>query len=1194
MPRVLLLLALGLSSHVAAEFVKTFCHIPNADACERWDRCGIGGKCLEAGQASFLRRGNTMYCNSDWTDDEAFRSRHCTEAAASRRKYSQHSEISLPGVAYGAQVTKVKCFEACEHDARCMQAVYNNNNRACYPMTVSSTDNEAGDNSAWTSYVCSTFSGKSDQTPRKFGNATDYECKNRCNADDACKAYSFDESRKWCMLCTADAVTFKHHGAWISHVKVPNTNGQCGYSCECAHGWSVDEETGLCDAALFCTDEDNCSGHGTADGWKPECTCKCDEGWTGPTCSKLACASNYCNNRGTLGGDQADGCTCSNCNAGWEGATCNAKKACASNHCNHRGKVGGNQVDGCTCSNCNAGWEGATCNSKKACSSNYCNNGGKVGGNQVDGCMCKCASGWEGANCAINIDDCAGSREYGMYNFAVTPAGGWDLVDTAAELNNHKNEFIAFYNAKGGIPAIESWQSHNCCWTLRSNKRLYIDNTYLYPHQNGQRCNGAAYSGTFKFSKNGNSVLDTLSSSNTFSEGSNCGDSSNPAIYWRGEGKCKNSATCKDGLNSFTCECAAGWEGATCDTKKACPSMHCNGRGNVSGNQVDGCSCACTASGWQGATCQTKTACASNYCNNRGTISGNQVDGCTCSNCNAGWEGATCNSKKACSSNYCNNGGTVSGNQVDGCTCSNCNAGWEGATCNAKKTCAAVAAPSYGSVSYSSGIQYKHVTLEAFSGRYGSKKKTAYTFAKVMPIRETGTYDQIQLDTCNAIGMKPVCDHGVYCATDTEAIFLGQEHHIAYKPHRDTAAYFPGGWHAVKDMFNGLCTYTSDHHLNHHDVHAESLCNIPLDTHAWKKITEANVGFMCASVGTVTPPQNFGQRQQYSKATFACNSGFTKSNSNTRTCINGAFSTEAAPTCTCASDKYISGSSCVACPANYECNGSTTKTLKSCGAFAVNADLVSAIHVGTGWRELTGWRTSGDAKGALVDESSGAWSNGAGRYTAKKAGYYRVSTNLRVDAHDSRYMRVLIAKNGNADYHNGLHSIEGNRKSTDYHSVTVDGLLKLAVGDYVSVFVYGTDSSWYVQVESGFAVNYLGADAIASSADLVNNRAMGTGWREVTGWRTGGDGAGALFDNSKGAWSNSNGRFTAKQTGYYRVSTQLRVDAHSSGYTRVLIAKNSITDVNNGLHSIKGNGESTDYTHMRAGGLVQLNAGEYV
>merc|ERR1712072_432020 len=72
------------------------------------------------------------------------------------------------------------------------------------------------------------------------------------------------------------------------------------------------------------------------------------------------------------------------------------------------------------------------------------------------------------------------------------------------------------------------------------------------------------------------------------------------------------------------------------------------------------------------------------------------------------------------------------------------------------------------------------------------------------------------------------------------------------------------------------------------------------------------------------------------------------------------------------------------------------------------------------------------------------------------------------------YGRVVIAKNGNADYNNGLHSISGNGRSTDYAQFAAAGLIRLKKGDYVSVYVYSSsDSSWNVQSESAFSVNLL-------------------------------------------------------------------------------------------------------------------------
>jgi hypothetical protein len=84
-------------------------------------------------------------------------------------------------------------------------------------------------NSDWTSDGA--FSSASE--PMKFSGATRDLCQQRCNDEGSCKAYSFDKSRSWCILCTADAVTFKGHGSWTSYLKVPSCRA-CpdGYECD--------------------------------------------------------------------------------------------------------------------------------------------------------------------------------------------------------------------------------------------------------------------------------------------------------------------------------------------------------------------------------------------------------------------------------------------------------------------------------------------------------------------------------------------------------------------------------------------------------------------------------------------------------------------------------------------------------------------------------------------------------------------------------------------------------------------------------------------------------------------------------------------------------------------------------------------------------------------------------------------------
>ena len=64
------------------------------------------------------------------------------------------------------------------------------------------------------------------------------------------------------------------------------------------------------------------------------------------------------------------------------------------------------------------------------------------------------------------------------------------------------------------------------------------------------------------------------------------------------------------------------------------------------------------------------------------------------------------------------------------------------------------------------------------------------------------------IEACAKVGMKPVCDHPSYCKDDAKAIYIGQASHISFPGHRDSLAYFPSGWAAIKDRWNGLCVST--------------------------------------------------------------------------------------------------------------------------------------------------------------------------------------------------------------------------------------------------------------------------------------------------------------------------------------------------------------------------------------------------
>eukprot|EP01048_Picozoa_sp_COSAG05_P002676 COSAG05_NODE_113_length_18220_cov_398.853162_5_plen_247_part_00 len=62
---------------------------------------------------------------------------------------------------------------------------------------------------------------------------------------------------------------------------------------------------------------------------------------------------------------------------------------------------------------------------------------------------------------------------------------------------------------------------------------------------------------------------------------------------------------------------------------------------------------------------------------------------------------------------------------------------------------------------------------------------------------------------CKLFGMKPVCDHRAYCVDDVNSVFIGQTHHIAYRPHRRNNNYMPGGFDVIQDKWDGLLKFTA-------------------------------------------------------------------------------------------------------------------------------------------------------------------------------------------------------------------------------------------------------------------------------------------------------------------------------------------------------------------------------------------------
>ncbi|XP_066271846.1 fibropellin-1-like [Branchiostoma lanceolatum] len=143
---------------------------------------------------------------------------------------------------------------------------------------------------------------------------------------------------------------------------------------------------------------------------------------------------------------------------------------------------------------------------------------------------------------------------------------------------------------------------------------------------------------------------------------------------------CKNGAVCVDLLFQFSCTCAAGWDGPTCEGNvNECASNPCQHNGQCR-DGVNGYTCSCT-SDWTGGNCElpaSQAACAAYPCQNGGvcTASGNSYS-CQCT---GGWGGQNCDQDvNECSSSPCQNGGACT-DLFNGYNCT-CVVGYTGSMC---------------------------------------------------------------------------------------------------------------------------------------------------------------------------------------------------------------------------------------------------------------------------------------------------------------------------------------------------------------------------------------------------------------------------------------------------------------------------------------------------------------------------------
>jgi hypothetical protein len=189
--------------------------------------------------------------------------------------------MSADGIMYGqGSVLKAACLAACQNTPACKQAVWYNSH--CYPMNAASKVDSSGDNAGYTSYQCSSTTGRQCTTKTStrskylgahvemsadgitYGQAgvTLARCTDACEKTPACKQAVWDSNNGnnvcYPMNIASDMVeagsndgwTSVHCGAPTAPVKnVPKSSKSCA-----EHGWNIPPSTPKVCGASRCRD----------------------------------------------------------------------------------------------------------------------------------------------------------------------------------------------------------------------------------------------------------------------------------------------------------------------------------------------------------------------------------------------------------------------------------------------------------------------------------------------------------------------------------------------------------------------------------------------------------------------------------------------------------------------------------------------------------------------------------------------------------------------------------------------------------------------------------------------------------------------------------------------------------------------------------------------------------------------------
>ena len=454
-------------------------------------------------------------------------------------------------------------------------------------------------------------------------------------------------------------------------------NNDGGYECPCKDGYTIEE--GVCVDILECSNttppcnsNQNCIEKTGRQEYPNGYICECKQGFSGPTCGTNDddCASNPCKNGGSCT-DGVNSYTCT-CAAGWNGTTCeNDVDECASNPCPDQ-----------RCFNL-VGNSTAVCRDKTCTSSDLkCEHGDLIGdivfpdepsggwtnagditrGTQNCVCDCQTDGGVLGASDGF-VKRTTASPGHAVGSCTVCPAGdGYDsgacvqcTYKTVNDLDTYTAECATLSCDAGYGQTSDGWDYTDIS-TDSGNCVACTGNT-TSPGGQGQCAEIACNPGSKPISSPNRTLGHTSQD--------NCED-----ILECEPNPCQHGGNCTDGVNEFTCACAAGWNGTTCEKDvDDCTPSSCN-----SGQK-------CVNNIGAPFTCEDINECApseGNPCQHGGNCT-DGVNAFTCA-CAPGYSGGTCGTNiDECAPNPCKNGGNCT-DGVNAFACA-CAAGWTGDAC---------------------------------------------------------------------------------------------------------------------------------------------------------------------------------------------------------------------------------------------------------------------------------------------------------------------------------------------------------------------------------------------------------------------------------------------------------------------------------------------------------------------------------